>query len=242
MLECKDRGEIVQILKAPIYKVPIYESTKILGFQALGKANLPGTLGRRCLDLVPTFRAGCFFKSTVPAFSSFWTIRFLSVRMALANLCVVSPSACPPSASCCLVPGCFLQRTCTSPLFGICRERSKKLIACEHWSCRKLGNQDWGRGMPCTGVPRPLGPKSPKVSKRSSRAFRPRVSKSVAKSPRTRQRVKNVSNQRSGTGLFRHSGPEGPGRLFETFWGFGGSGIWRTPACICREQKRHIKL
>ena len=43
----------------------------ILGFRAPGKANLPGTLGRHCLDLVPTFRAGCFLKSTVPAFSSF---------------------------------------------------------------------------------------------------------------------------------------------------------------------------
>ena len=36
-----------------------------------GKANLPGTLGRHSRDLVPTFRAGCFSKSTVPAFSSF---------------------------------------------------------------------------------------------------------------------------------------------------------------------------
>ena len=44
---------------------------QILGFRALGKANLPGTSGRHCLDLVPTFRAGCFLKSTVPAFSSF---------------------------------------------------------------------------------------------------------------------------------------------------------------------------
>ena len=30
--------------------------------QAPGKANLPRTLGRHCLDLVPTFRAGCFFE------------------------------------------------------------------------------------------------------------------------------------------------------------------------------------
>ena len=37
-----------------------------------GKANLPGTLGQHCLDLVNTFRAGgCFLKSTVQAFSSF---------------------------------------------------------------------------------------------------------------------------------------------------------------------------
>ena len=40
-------------------------------FRAPGKANLPGTLGPHCRDLVPTFRAGCFLKSTVPAFSSF---------------------------------------------------------------------------------------------------------------------------------------------------------------------------
>ena len=28
---------------------------------APGKANPPGTLGPHCWDLVPTFRAGCFF-------------------------------------------------------------------------------------------------------------------------------------------------------------------------------------
>ena len=50
---------------------PNREMLQILGFRALEKANLPGTLGRHCLDLVPTFRAGCFLKSTVPAFSSF---------------------------------------------------------------------------------------------------------------------------------------------------------------------------
>ena len=50
---------------------PNREVLQILGFQAPGKANLPRTLGQHCLDLVPTFRAGCFLKSTVPAFSSF---------------------------------------------------------------------------------------------------------------------------------------------------------------------------
>ena len=44
---------------------------QILGFRAPGKVNLPETLGPHCRDLVPTFRAGCFLKSTVPAFSSF---------------------------------------------------------------------------------------------------------------------------------------------------------------------------
>ena len=50
---------------------PNREMLQILGFQAPGKANLPETLGPHCRDLVPTFRAGCFLKSTVPAFSSF---------------------------------------------------------------------------------------------------------------------------------------------------------------------------
>ena len=47
------------------------EMLQIPGFGAPGKANLPRTLGRHCPDLVPTFRAGCFLKSTVPAFSIF---------------------------------------------------------------------------------------------------------------------------------------------------------------------------
>ena len=50
---------------------PNRQMLQILGFRAPGKANLPGTLGPHCRDLVPTFRAGCFSKSTVPAFSSF---------------------------------------------------------------------------------------------------------------------------------------------------------------------------
>ena len=49
----------------------IAKMLQILGFRAPGKANLPGTLGPHCRDLVPTFPAGCFLKSTVPAFSSF---------------------------------------------------------------------------------------------------------------------------------------------------------------------------
>ena len=40
---------------------PNCEMLQFLGFRAPGKANLPGTLGRHWLDLVPTFRAGCFF-------------------------------------------------------------------------------------------------------------------------------------------------------------------------------------
>ena len=50
---------------------PNRQMLQILGFGAPGKANLPGTLGPHCRDLVPTFRAGWFLKSTVPAFSSF---------------------------------------------------------------------------------------------------------------------------------------------------------------------------
>ena len=50
---------------------PNREMLQIPGFRAPGKANLSETLGPHCRDLVPTFRAGCFLKSTVPAFSSF---------------------------------------------------------------------------------------------------------------------------------------------------------------------------
>ena len=64
---------------------------QILGFRAPGKANLPGTFGPHCRDLVPTFCAGCFLKSTVPAFSSFsepspelWR---MSVRFSRISLC-----------------------------------------------------------------------------------------------------------------------------------------------------------
>ena len=54
---------------------PNREMLQILGFRAPGRANLPETLGPHCRDLVPTFRAGCFLKSTVPAFSSFSDFR-----------------------------------------------------------------------------------------------------------------------------------------------------------------------
>ena len=50
---------------------PNREMLQIQGFRVPGKANLLGTLGRHCRDLVPTFRAGRFLRSTVPAFSSF---------------------------------------------------------------------------------------------------------------------------------------------------------------------------
>ena len=39
---------------------PNREMLQILGFRAPGKANLPGTLGRHCLDLVRTFRTDVF--------------------------------------------------------------------------------------------------------------------------------------------------------------------------------------
>ena len=43
---------------APLNR-PIKRSMiQILGLRAPGNANLPGTLGPHCLDLVPTFRAG----------------------------------------------------------------------------------------------------------------------------------------------------------------------------------------
>ena len=50
---------------------PNRQMLEILGFLAPEKVNLLQTLGPHCLDLVPTFRAGCFLKSTVAAFSSF---------------------------------------------------------------------------------------------------------------------------------------------------------------------------
>ena len=50
---------------------PNREMLQILGFRAPGKENLPETLGPHCRDLAPTLCAGCFLKSTVPAFSSF---------------------------------------------------------------------------------------------------------------------------------------------------------------------------
>ena len=53
-----------------------HQMQQIPGLRAPGKANLPGTLGPHCRNLVATFRAGCFLKSTVPAFSSsFWKIK-----------------------------------------------------------------------------------------------------------------------------------------------------------------------
>ena len=51
---------------------PNREMLQILGFRTPGKANLTGTLGRHCRDLVPPSVLVFFFlKSTVPAFSSF---------------------------------------------------------------------------------------------------------------------------------------------------------------------------
>ena len=89
------------------------EMIQILWFRAPGKANLPGTLGRHCLDLVPTFRARCFIKSTVPAFSSFF---WICQKHHLDNLenradakgVILSEQACfMPSK--CLLDGPFLE-------------------------------------------------------------------------------------------------------------------------------------
>ena len=46
--------------KIPGKIFPNREMLQMLGFRALGKANLPGTLGRHCLDLDHTFRVGSF--------------------------------------------------------------------------------------------------------------------------------------------------------------------------------------
>ena len=46
---------------------PNHEKLQIPGFQVPGKANLPGSLGQHCLDLVPPPSVrGVFLKSTVP--------------------------------------------------------------------------------------------------------------------------------------------------------------------------------
>ena len=70
--------------------LPNREMLQILGFRAPGKANLPGTLGWHSRDLVCTFRAGCFLKSTVPAFSSFsecLKVFFRHPRVSNAPMC-----------------------------------------------------------------------------------------------------------------------------------------------------------
>ena len=54
------------------------EMLQILGFRAPGKANLPcrRTLGRCCLDLVPTFCEGCFFEiDSSSLLESFWWMK-----------------------------------------------------------------------------------------------------------------------------------------------------------------------
>ena len=50
---------------------PKHEMLHILGFRAPGRQTCREPWVDTARDLVPTFRAGCFSKSTVPAFSSF---------------------------------------------------------------------------------------------------------------------------------------------------------------------------
>ena len=52
------------------------ESPNATNSRIWGKANLPGTLGPHCRDLVPTFRAGCFSKSTVQPSRAFLRTAF----------------------------------------------------------------------------------------------------------------------------------------------------------------------
>ena len=51
------------------------EMLQILGFRALGKANLRGTLGRHCRDLVPTFSEGPSVRGV------FWNRQFQPSRV-----------------------------------------------------------------------------------------------------------------------------------------------------------------
>ena len=76
-----------------------------------------------------------------------------------------------------------------------------------------------------------LGPKSPKSLKKVFPGLPARSVKKVSKkSQMTRKRVKNDSKT-TVRGLFRHffdtPGGEAWEVLFETFWGFRGSGVWR---------------
>ena len=69
-----------------------------------------------------------------------------------------------------------------------------------------------------------------KVSKKCSRASRPGVSKKCRKVPNDPK--KSQKDYKSSVwGLFRHffdiPGGEAREHLFDTFWGFRGSGVWR---------------
>ena len=58
------------------YIYPNREMLQILELRAPGKANLPETLGQHSLELVPTFRAVCFFEidsSSLLEFSSLFS-------------------------------------------------------------------------------------------------------------------------------------------------------------------------
>ena len=73
-------------------------------------------------------------------------------------------------------------------------------------------------------------PHPQKVSKRRSRASRPGVSKKCRKVSND-SKMSQKDSKISVRGLFRHffdtPGREARERLFETFWGFRGSGVWR---------------
>ena len=77
-------------------------------------------------------------------------------------------------------------------------------------------------------TPEPRNPQ--KVSKGGSRASRPGVSKKCRKVPNNPKKSQK-DYKISVRGLFRHffdtPGREAREVLFETFWGFRGSGVWR---------------
>ena len=84
---------------------------------------------------------------------------------------------------------------------------------------------------PYTGVPKPSGPEIPKKSQKGVPGPpAPECQKSVEKIPNDPKKCQKDSKI-SVWGLFRHffDTPRGEARevLFETFWGFRGSGVWR---------------
>ena len=84
---------------------------------------------------------------------------------------------------------------------------------------------------PYTGVPRPSGPEIPKKSQKGVPGpLGLECRKSVEKVPNDSKRGQK-DYKISVRGLFRHffdtPGREAREDLFETFWGFRGSGVWR---------------
>ena len=84
---------------------------------------------------------------------------------------------------------------------------------------------------PYTGVSTPPTPEIPKKSQKGVPGPPgPECPKSVEKVPND-SKMSQKDSKKGVRGLFRHffdtPGREARERLFETFWGFRGSGVWR---------------